>query len=191
LEERTLPSFLAPIDNRVGAEVQSAAVGDFNGDGNLDMVAVTSPLGLSDPGNLSVLLGNGDGSFQAPVNIPISFAPSAVAVGDFNGDGILDVVTVDSNANTVRVLLGAGDGTFTDAPDGSQPRPNPSPASSNDNVPTPNAVAVGFASILSAVAPPQAPPTVMHAGTVPDPHRGDWDLTLDAAELVDPLLETL
>ncbi len=118
LEDRTLLSFLAPIDNRVGRPPeapQSAAVGDFNGDGNLDLVAVTQQGNPDSPGNLSVLLGNGDGTFQPAVNIPISFAPFAVAVGDFNGDGNLDVVATDSGfreGNTVTVLLGTGDGTF-------------------------------------------------------------------------------
>jgi hypothetical protein len=110
-----LPGFLAPIDNRVGSSPESAAVGDFNGDGKLDLVAVTQQINPTAPGNLSVLLGNGDGSFQPPVNIPISFAPFAVAVGDFNGDGKLDVVATDSGfreGNTVTVLLGNGDGTF-------------------------------------------------------------------------------
>ncbi len=118
LEDRTLPSFLAPIDNRVGLAPEapgSAAVGDFNGDGNLDLVAVTAQTNPDGPGHLSILLGNGDGTFQPAVNIPISFTPAAVAVGDFNGDGKLDVVATDSGfrqGNTVTVLLGNGDGTF-------------------------------------------------------------------------------
>jgi hypothetical protein len=64
---------------------------------------------------VSVLLGNGDGSFRAPVSYPVGSSPGSVAVGDFNGDGHLDLVTANGFSgfgNTVSVLLGNGDGTF-------------------------------------------------------------------------------
>ena len=74
------------------------------------------------PGSVSVLLGNGDGSFQSAVSYPVGTGPEAVAVGDFTGDGFLDIVTANSNydpatntfgpVGTVSVLLGNGDGTF-------------------------------------------------------------------------------
>src|SRR5207245_9562137 len=59
--------------------------------------------------NVSVLLGKGDGSFRPAVNYATGPAPSAVAVGDFNGDGILDLAVP---TDTVSVLLGKGDGSF-------------------------------------------------------------------------------
>jgi hypothetical protein len=60
-------------------------VGDFNGDGFPDL-AVTNG---ADLGTISVLLGNGDGTFRAPLNYAAGGTPARVAVGDFNGDGHL------------------------------------------------------------------------------------------------------
>jgi hypothetical protein len=77
------------------------ALGDFNGDGKLDVVAVS--LGV-----VNVLQGNGDGTLQAPV-LAARGEPSVVT-GDLNGDGKLDLVT--RAGNDVLVLKGNGDGTF-------------------------------------------------------------------------------
>src|SRR6266705_2655777 len=81
--------------------------GDFNGDGKLDL-AVTD----YSNNNVSVLLGNGDGTFQAPRTFPVGVHPAQVAVGDFNGDGKPDLVVSNVDSNTISVLLGNGDGTF-------------------------------------------------------------------------------
>ena len=59
-----------------------------------------------------MLLGNGDGSFRPRIDLAVGGAPRAVAVGDFNGDGRLDVATAQQLTDTVSVLLGHGDGTF-------------------------------------------------------------------------------
>jgi hypothetical protein len=83
------------------------AVGDFNGDGTLDLVVANE---LSN--NVSVLLGNSDGTFQPAVNYAVGWYPVSVAVGDFNGDGILDLAVANYGGNNVSVLLGYGDGTF-------------------------------------------------------------------------------
>jgi hypothetical protein len=85
-------------------------VGDFNGDGKLDVLVANTV-----NNNVSVFLGNGDGTFQAPRTSAVGLKPSSVAVGDFNGDGKLDLAVVDSSPNgplTVSILLGNGDGTF-------------------------------------------------------------------------------
>jgi hypothetical protein len=87
--------------NATGYGEGAPAIGDFNGDGKLD-------LALADGGSVHVFLGNGDGTFQTDVIYPTSYGGfSAVAV-DVNGDGKLDIVT-----NGVSVLLGHGDGTFS------------------------------------------------------------------------------
>src|SRR5262249_30459873 len=62
--------------------------------------------------DVSVLLGNGDGTFQAAVDYPLASGADSVAVGDFNGDGKLDLAVANEFSNNVSVLLGKGDGTF-------------------------------------------------------------------------------
>ena len=60
----------------------------------------------------SVLLGNGNGTFQARQSFGTGSYPYSVAVGDFNSDGRRDLVTADEGSNTASVLLGNGNGTF-------------------------------------------------------------------------------
>jgi hypothetical protein len=93
----------------------SIATGDFNGDGIPDLV-VTNP----DSNTVTVMLGNGDGTFTisstpqtGSASPPDDSVPFYVAVGDFNGDGILDLAVVNALGDKVRILLGNGDGTFT------------------------------------------------------------------------------
>jgi FG-GAP-like repeat len=95
----------------VGSSPQSAVTGDFNDDGKLDL-AVANPAS----NNISVLLGNGDGTFQAPVNYAAGVNPwTGMAVGDFRGNGKLDLVAANFGSNNVSVLLGNSDGTFQSA----------------------------------------------------------------------------
>src|SRR5215475_561619 len=91
----------------VGIQPYGVALGDFNGDGKLDL-AITN-VGSS---NVSALLGKGDGTFGPARSYKVGLYPQCVAVGDFNGDHKLDLVVGNTGGNTVSVLLGNGDGTF-------------------------------------------------------------------------------
>jgi hypothetical protein len=94
---------------------QAVAVGDFNGDGRLDLAVAGSDYG-GRPGLVSILIGNGDGTFQPAHNYGVGFNPAALVVGDFNGDGHLDLAIIDTGTvntpGSVIILLGNGDGSF-------------------------------------------------------------------------------
>jgi hypothetical protein len=85
---------------------------DVNGDGKLDLI-INGKRGTT--GLVATMLGNGDGTFQAPIETDFTTpASSSVVVADFNADGVLDVALVE--ASSVQVLLGNGDGTFRSGP---------------------------------------------------------------------------
>jgi hypothetical protein len=94
-------------DLPAGSKPSAIIAGDFNGNGQLDLAVANQ-----DSNTVSVLVGNGDGTFQGHVDYNVGTAPLALAAGDFNGDGHLDIAVVNSGANTVSILLGNGDGTF-------------------------------------------------------------------------------
>src|SRR5262249_21909091 len=110
-------SFRPRVDVTVGADARAVVVGDFNGDGRLD-VAAAQQLSHS----VSVLLGHGDGTFAPPRAFDASgqdltVSPVSMAVGHVNGDGRADLVInntggLDSVIAQLGVLLGNGDGTF-------------------------------------------------------------------------------
>ncbi len=97
----------------------SLAVADLTGDGKSDLVVANDNVnpafirGSNSPGNVSVLFGNGNGTFQNQVTYATGIHPLSAAVADVNGDGIPDLVVANlALAGTVSVLLGNGNGTF-------------------------------------------------------------------------------
>ena len=84
----------------------SVIVGDFNGDGILDLAVANAS------GTVSILLGKPDGTFAPRVDYPTGTSPSSVVAADFNGDGKLDLAVTNEFDNTVSILIGNGDGTF-------------------------------------------------------------------------------
>ncbi|XXF80027.1 VCBS repeat-containing protein [Myxococcaceae bacterium GXIMD 01537] len=103
----------------VGSNPKFVEIADFNGDGNADL-AVGGGTGSTH--YVSILLGNGDGTFQSRANYNVnSTDPSDLAVADYNGDGKLDLATANFVGNSVSILLGNGDGTFQSAVPHSMP----------------------------------------------------------------------
>jgi hypothetical protein len=103
-------SFGTRTDFVTGAFTASVAVGDFNGDGKLDLAVVN--LGT---GSVSILLGTGTGSFGAKTDFVVGGSgsgPRSLAVGDFNGDGKIDLVLASQTISPVSILLGTGTGSF-------------------------------------------------------------------------------
>src|SRR5256712_3318430 len=91
----------ARADFGVGTNPRSVAMGDVNGDGRPDLAVANGG-----SNTVSVLVGNGDGTFQAAQSFATGTTPLSVAVGDVNGDGRLDLAVANGGSNTVSVLVG-------------------------------------------------------------------------------------
>lgn len=94
-----------------GTQPAALALGDFNGDGNLDLAAANQ-----DAGTVTALLGYGTGEFATLAATPVGAGPTALAAGDFSGDGLTDLAVADGADNDIRILLASGNGYFTLAP---------------------------------------------------------------------------
>jgi hypothetical protein len=106
----TEPSSLAAFSGSsagTGSMPMSIVAADLRGNGDQDL-AVTNDL----DNTVSILLGNGNGSFQPQVTYATGLGPEGIAVGDFNRDGKLDLAIANDLAGTVSILSGNGDGTF-------------------------------------------------------------------------------
>ena len=94
-----------------GSGPRAVVIGDFNGDGKSDLAVSDYDIGAATD-SISVLLGNGNGTFQPATIYTGVTVNSSIAIGDFNGDGKSDLVITSPNANVVSVYLGNGNGTF-------------------------------------------------------------------------------
>ncbi|MEZ0064462.1 hypothetical protein ABIA32_000450 [Streptacidiphilus sp. MAP12-20] len=115
-----------------GLGPSAIAAGDLTGNGRLDLVITNQGTGGHDDNTVSVLLGNGDGTFQPQRTFFTGANPDAVALGDFTGSGKLDLAVANVGDDTVSILRGNGDGTFQ--------APQTYPTGTNSN---PASIAVG------------------------------------------------
>ncbi|TLU81707.1 MAG: hypothetical protein FDX30_12260, partial [Chlorobium sp.] len=95
-------------DYTSGALPQSVTVADLNADGRIDIITAD---GNSD--SVSVLLGNGDGTFAPKQDIAVGSNPVSVTTADVNRDGKTDIIVLNTDSGNVSVLLGNGDGSFS------------------------------------------------------------------------------
>ena len=101
--------FKTAVNYPTGFNSSSVVVGDFNGDGKLDLAVPNADIGDNPVApSIMILLGNGDGTFQPKADYAAGTNPSSVAVGDFNGDGRLDMVAADTTNSAASVLLQPG-----------------------------------------------------------------------------------
>jgi hypothetical protein len=108
-------TFKTEVNYDSGSQPRSVVLADFNHDGNLD-VATANAAGDGGFSDVSILLGNGDGTFQARQSVLAGDSPWQVKTADLDRDGVPDLVVPDSNSSFVHVLLGNGDGTFSEKP---------------------------------------------------------------------------
>src|SRR4051812_29290155 len=116
LEDRRLLSFSPAISFPVGTNPQDVVTADFNNDGKFDLATSNYDDATGD-GTVSVLLGNGNGSFQPALTSATGPYPFSLAAGDFNADSKIDLATANwgGGGNDVSILLGNGDGNFAGA----------------------------------------------------------------------------
>ncbi len=100
-------AWMPPTFFDVGGMPSDLELGDVNGDSFLDIVTTNAQ-----DGTVSVLLGNGDGTFEEQLIFAVGTSPAAVTLADVDGNRLLDILTANKADDTVSVLYGIGDGTF-------------------------------------------------------------------------------
>src|SRR5262249_55403689 len=100
-------TFRAPLISAQESSPIALVAGDFNGDGRTD-------LGAAIYNGVTVLSGHGDGTFRASATYPVGPQTYSITAGDFNGDGRTDLAVISQGSGDASVLLGNGDGTYTD-----------------------------------------------------------------------------
>jgi hypothetical protein len=105
-------TFANPMATSESGDIIGLAIGDFNRDGKQDLVISDGLNGIAS--GLDLYLGNGDGTFQSPLELFPNLTPTfGVVARDFNNDGILDLAYGQASPTQIVVALGNGDGTFT------------------------------------------------------------------------------
>jgi hypothetical protein len=117
-------TFQTPIMYPLGTYLEGITAGDINGDGIEDLVVSNDANGVG-AGNVEILLGNGDGTFQPPIILSADFQPLYAVIADFNGDGKADIAVPNYSSSDISILLGNGDGTFQPAVNYSSGGPQP------------------------------------------------------------------
>lgn len=110
-------TFAPAVTYSVANSAAILATGDFNGDGKLDVVVANAAPNNTASGTASVFLGNGDGTFRAPITSIGANFPQAIVAGDVNGDGKVDLIIgnqglIEGGTDQTFIMLGNGDGTF-------------------------------------------------------------------------------
>jgi hypothetical protein len=105
-------AFAPPVNYPIGNSPYAFIAADLRKDKRIDLITVNVPNGVDAPGTISVLLGNGDGTFAPHVYYDVGDYPTGVVAGYFNDDGKIDLAVSNNFDNTISILYGNGDGTF-------------------------------------------------------------------------------